>query len=84
MDEKELAINDLADDLAQVRGLVADKEKKLEELEERHSKLADYYEKDNANIKKYNQELTGKNQAFVDEIKQLRWKNDDKDKLIEN
>ena len=84
VDEKEQAINDLADDLAQVRGIVAEKEKKLEELEERHSKLADYHQKDNANIKKYNQELIGKNEAFVDEIKQLCWKNDDKDKLIEN
>ena len=84
MDEKEVAINDLADDLSQVRSIVAEKEKKLEELEERHSKLADYYEKDNANIKKYNQELSGKQQAFVDEIKQLRWKLDDKEKLIEN
>ena len=46
MEEKEEAINDLADDLAKVRAIVAEKEKKLEELEGRHSKLADYYEKE--------------------------------------
>ena len=56
----------------------------MEELEERRSKLADYYEKDNANIKKYNQELINKNEAFVEEIKQLRWKSGEKDRLIEN
>ena len=81
---KEEAINDLADDLAKVRAIVAEKEKKVEELEERHSKLADYYEKDNANIKKYNQDLINKNEAFVEEIKQLRYKHGEKDKLIDN
>ena len=84
VEEKEEAINDLADDLAKVRAIVAEKEKKLEELEERHSKLADYYEKDNANIKKYNQELINKNETFVEEIKQLRYQLKEKDKLIEN
>ena len=84
VDEKEQAITDLADDLLQVRNIVADKEKRMEELEERHSKLADYYEKDNANIRKHNQELINKNEAFVEEIKQLRWKSGEKDKLIEN
>ena len=39
VDEKEHAITDLADDLLQVRNIVADKEKRMEELEERRSKL---------------------------------------------
>ena len=81
VEEKEEAINDLADDLVKVRAIVAEKEKKLEE---RRSKLADYYEKDNANVKKYNQELITKNEAFVEEIKQLRYQLKEKDKLIEN
>ena len=46
--------------------------------------MADYYEKDNANIKKYNQRLITKNEAFVKEIKQLRYQLKEKDKLIEN
>ena len=46
MEEKKETIYDLADDLKKVRAIVAEKKKKLEELEERHSKLADYYEKE--------------------------------------
>ena len=38
----------------------------------------------NANSKKYNQDLINKNEAFVEEIKQLRYKHSEKDKLIEN
>ena len=80
---KEESIRDLKNILAESKASVAEKEKKLEELEEGHSKLAELYEKDNNNIKKYNQELITKHEASAEEIKQCRLKLTEKEKIIE-